>query len=193
MKLAKEYDGNDRFYLEAVGIAVGHFDKARRDVILADFDKAFPQWNDKVADLVWELQPPDVLLTLGKRLADKSLTPAQRGRIVDILAVADSQAGGAVLLKVLETDVPQEVRDKVINNLKLFLPGKWQGFGQQVSDRFHCQTAQSAADAHHRTKPDRRGRENGRPCQSGEDRLELERNGFGAHRRGADVRRSAVK
>ncbi len=125
--LAKQYDGKDRFYLEAVGIAVGHFDKARRDVILADFDKEFPQWNDKVADLVWELQPPAMLPTLGQRLADKSLTPAQRGRIVDILAVADNQAGGAALLKVLETDVPQEVRDKVIDNLKLFLPTKWQG------------------------------------------------------------------
>jgi putative heme-binding domain-containing protein len=125
--LAKQYDGKDRFYLEAVGVAVGHFDKARRDVILADFDKDFPQWNDKVADLVWELQPPSVLPTLGQRMADKSLTPAQRGRIVDILAVADNQTGGAALLKVLETDVPQEVRDKVITDLKLFLPSKWQG------------------------------------------------------------------
>jgi putative heme-binding domain-containing protein len=125
--LAKQYDGKDRFYLEAIGIAVGHFDKARRDVILADFEKEFPEWNDKVADLVWELQPPSVLPTLGKRIADKSLTPAQRGRIVDILAVADDNAGGAALLKVLETDVPQDVRDKVIDNLKLFLPGKWQG------------------------------------------------------------------
>jgi putative membrane-bound dehydrogenase-like protein len=127
MDLAREYDGKDRFYLEAVGVAVGHFDNARRNVILADFDKEFPQWNDKVADLVWELQPPSVLPTLGKRIADKSLTPAQRGRIVDILAVADDKAGGAALLKMLETDVPQEVRNKVIDNLKLFLPSKWQG------------------------------------------------------------------
>ena len=125
--LADKYNGKDRFYLAAIGIAVGHHDQARRQAILADFEKEFPEWNDKVADLVWELQPPTVLATLGKRIADKSLTPAQRGRIVDILAVADSQAGGAALLKVLETDVPQEVRDKVIDNLKLFLPGKWQG------------------------------------------------------------------
>ena len=63
-ELAKKYDGKDRFYLEAVGIAVGHHDKARRDVILADFDKEFPDWNDKVADLVWELQPPAMLPSL---------------------------------------------------------------------------------------------------------------------------------
>jgi hypothetical protein len=77
MELAKKYDGKDRFYLEAIGIAVSHFDMTPRNVILAGFDKEFPEWNDKVADLVWELQPPLVLPTLGKRLADKSLTPAR--------------------------------------------------------------------------------------------------------------------
>jgi putative membrane-bound dehydrogenase-like protein len=130
LDLAKQYDGKDRFYLEAVGIAVGHHDKARRDVILADFDKEFPEWNDKVADLVWELQPPSVLPSLGTRLADKSLAPAQRGRIVDILAAADDKAAGAALLKVLEGDAPPEVRDKVVENLKRFLPGKWRELGK---------------------------------------------------------------
>ena len=48
----------------------------RREIILADFDKQFPEWNDKVADLVWELRPPSMMPLLGKRLADKSLTPA---------------------------------------------------------------------------------------------------------------------
>ena len=51
------YDGHDRFYLAAIGIAVGS-DPKRREIILADFDKQFPEWNDKVADLVWELRPP---------------------------------------------------------------------------------------------------------------------------------------
>jgi len=127
LDLAKQYDGKDRFYLEAIGIAVNKNDPARRAVILADFDKQFPEWNDKVADLVWELQPPVMMPTLGKRLADKALTPAQRGRIVDILAASNDAAAGASLLKVLETDVPDEVRAKVNDNLKLFLPNKWAG------------------------------------------------------------------
>ncbi len=127
LDLAKQYDGKDRFYLEAVGIAVNKNDPARRAVILADFDKQFPEWNDKVADLVWELQPPVVLPSLAKRLGDATLTPEQRGRIVDVLAGSNEPAGGASLLKVLETDVPDEVRAKVIDNLKLFLPNKWAG------------------------------------------------------------------
>ncbi len=124
-QLAKQYDGKDRFYLEAVGIAVGHHDKARRDVILADFDKEFPEWNDKVADLVWELQPPSVMPSLGKRLADKALTAEQRARIVDILAVDDDPAAGAALLPVLETGAPPEVVLKVMHSLEKFLPNKW--------------------------------------------------------------------
>ncbi|HVS34197.1 MAG TPA: PVC-type heme-binding CxxCH protein [Gemmataceae bacterium] len=123
--MAKQYDGKDRFYLEAIGIAVGHHDKARRGVILADFEKEFPDWNDKVADLVWELQPPSVMPSLGKRLTDASLTPEQRGRIVDILAASDDKAAGVALLPVLETDAPPEVRQKVIDNLKLYLPNRW--------------------------------------------------------------------
>ena len=54
--LAKHYDGQDLFYRAALNIACGT-DPERRDAILADFDKHFPEWNDKVADLVWELRP----------------------------------------------------------------------------------------------------------------------------------------
>src|SRR5204862_4489034 len=88
-QLAKQYDGHDRFYLEAIGIAVGHHDAKRRAIILADFEKHFPEWNDKVADLVWELRPPAVLAKLDQRLTDPKLTPPQRGRIIDILAASE--------------------------------------------------------------------------------------------------------
>ncbi|HKI33308.1 MAG TPA: PVC-type heme-binding CxxCH protein [Gemmataceae bacterium] len=127
VELAKKYDGQDRFYLEAIGIAVGHWDKARRDIILKDFDKEFPEWNDKVADLVWELRPPSMMPTLGKKLTDPKLSASSRGRIIDILAASEDTSAGKAMLDVLQSDVPAEVRDKVIDNLKLFLPGKWNG------------------------------------------------------------------
>ncbi len=130
LELAKQYDGKDRFYLEAIGIAVGHWDKERRDIILKDFDKEFPEWNDKVADLVWELRPPSMMPTLGKKLADPKLSASSRSRIIDILALSDDKAAGQAMLDVLQADVPAEVRDKVIDNLKLFLPNKWAGLRQ---------------------------------------------------------------
>ena len=70
-RLAKLYDGQDHFYRAALNIACGT-DPERRRHILADFDKHFPEWNDKVADLVWELRPKSVLPRLGKLLGDPS-------------------------------------------------------------------------------------------------------------------------
>jgi putative membrane-bound dehydrogenase-like protein len=125
--LAKQYDGNDRFCLEAIGIAVGHYDKARRDVILADFDKEFPEWNDKVADLVWELRPPCMMRTLGRRLTDPTLIPQQRARVLDILAASDDPGAGKVLLGLLHEDLPAVVRARVLDNLEKFLPNRWAG------------------------------------------------------------------
>jgi putative membrane-bound dehydrogenase-like protein len=124
-ELAKQYDGKDRFYLCAIGIAVGHHDKARRDVVLKDFAKAFPGWNETIAGLVWELRPPGVLPELEKRLVDATLSAEQRGQIVDILSAGEDTTGGMSLLRVLRTSIPADVRDKIIASLKQNLPGKW--------------------------------------------------------------------
>jgi putative membrane-bound dehydrogenase-like protein len=122
--LATRYDGNDHFYRAALNIACGT-DPERRKAILADFDKHFPDWNDKVADLVWELRPASVLPRLGKLLEDPKLTPAQKGRIVDILAVTDDPAAGKTMLAVLKSDADPVVKGRAIDSLKLFLPTKW--------------------------------------------------------------------
>jgi putative membrane-bound dehydrogenase-like protein len=121
---AQRYDGHDHFYRAALNIACGT-DPERRKAILADFDKHFPDWNDKVADLVWELRPPSVLPQLGKLLEDPKLTPAQKGRIVDILAVTDDPAAGQTLLTLVGRDVRPEIKSRAIDNLQKFLPTKW--------------------------------------------------------------------
>jgi putative membrane-bound dehydrogenase-like protein len=130
MEAAKQYDGKDRFYLEAIGIAVGHHDQKRREIILADFEKHFPEWNDKVADLVWELRPPSMMAKLPKMLSDPSQSAATRTRIVDVLAGTPDTSGGQALIQALTPDMPPEVRDRILAKLKQFLPGKWRALRQ---------------------------------------------------------------
>jgi putative heme-binding domain-containing protein len=130
LSLAEKYDGKDRFYLEAIGIAVGHHDQKRREIILADFEKHFPEWNEKVANLIWELRPPTVMPKLGKRLADTSLPLEQRLQIVDILAGTPDTSGGQALIKTLSLEMPSEVRDRILAKLMQFLPGKWRALRQ---------------------------------------------------------------
>jgi putative membrane-bound dehydrogenase-like protein len=123
-RLAEQYDGKDRFYLAAIGIAVGT-DLKRREIILADFEKHFPEWNEKTANLVWELRPPSMMPRLEKMVADAKLPAAQRVRIVDILAANDDPAAGKMLLNLLLGEQSPEVRDGIVSNLKQFVPGKW--------------------------------------------------------------------
>jgi putative heme-binding domain-containing protein len=127
--LAKRYDGTDRFYLEAIGIAVGQ-DQERRAAILADFEKHFPEWNDKVADLVWELRPPHLLPQLEKRVVDNTHSPAQRARVVEILAAYEEPEAGKTLIKLLAEGAAPEVCDEIIKHLKAALSTKWAGLRQ---------------------------------------------------------------
>ncbi len=122
--LAKKYDGQDHFYRAALNIACGT-DPERRDKILADFEKHFPEWNDKVADLVWELRPKSMLPKMERLMADAKLTAAQKARIVDILAVNDDSAAGQTMLKLLTSSSSAEVKASALEKLKLFLPTKW--------------------------------------------------------------------
>ena len=121
---AKFYDGSDHFYLAALNIACGT-DPVRRDAILADFEKHFPEWNDKVADLVWELRPKSMLPKMNKLLDDPKLSEKQKARIVDIIAVNDDPDAGKTVIGLLFGNYPPEVKTRAVENLKLFLPTKW--------------------------------------------------------------------
>jgi putative membrane-bound dehydrogenase-like protein len=123
-ELARGYDGKDRFYLAAVGIAVGQ-DNTRREVILKDFDKQFPNFDDKVANLIWELRPPQVIPLLEKRLRDKGLSAGQRGRIIDIVAGTPDKKAGEALLQALPGETSPELRQRILNHLGRYLPNKW--------------------------------------------------------------------
>lgn len=143
--LAKQYDGQDHFYRAALNIACGT-DPVRRDAILADFEKQFPEWNDKVADLVWELRPKSMMPKLGKLLEDPKLTGPQKARIVDILAASDDASAGQAMIELLGGTAPAEVKARAIDNLRLFLPTKWQSLRTNPSMSKTIDTLLARAD-----------------------------------------------
>jgi putative membrane-bound dehydrogenase-like protein len=135
LELARRYDGSDRFYLEALGIAVGQ-DKARRAVLLPGLEKLFTEWSDKVADLTWELRPPGLLPALEERLQKSKGAPDQAVRLIEVLGAYEDIEAGRALLRSLAANPPQAVRERIIDHLKVSLAGKWRELrqGPELSD-----------------------------------------------------------
>lgn len=121
----KKADNIDRVLLSAMNIALG-IDPQRRETILADFEKHFPQWNDKTAWLVWELRPAKVIAKLGTKLANEVMTPLQTELALGAMAASSGTDGGESLLKLLQdTKVNRLVRAAAIKTLMQHLGGKW--------------------------------------------------------------------
>jgi putative membrane-bound dehydrogenase-like protein len=127
MELASLWDGKDRFYLCAIGIAVGHNNAVRREALLGDFARYFPSWDAKVAGLLWELRPPGAGAMLAKKIEDARIPSPQRVQIVETLSGYSDAAVATELLKVLQAEKSPEVRDKIVDTLNANLPGKWAG------------------------------------------------------------------
>jgi putative heme-binding domain-containing protein len=143
--LAKLYDGQDPFYLAAINIAVGT-DAKRREIILADFEKHFPEWNDKTAKLVWELRPPQVIAKLDQKLTDPKLTAEQKAQIMEILAFAEGDTGGKVYLKLLAAKGASAAElAQATKGLVKHLPARWAGL--KKSDEMKAALERLLADS----------------------------------------------
>ena len=101
LQLLKNFDANDRWYIEALGNAVsGHeedFIKQARKLL--DMANANPDdWNEKFEMLVWRLHPADYVNQLKSRGQSDKLSALQRQRAVTALAfINDREAVKAML------------------------------------------------------------------------------------------------
>ncbi|MBK5297565.1 MAG: c-type cytochrome [Vicinamibacteria bacterium] len=93
VELAVQYDGKDRWYLEALGIAA----RGREDALFRRLRAAYPTWSTTWARLLWELRAPASLPYLAAILSDTGLADRQRIEALDALAaMASADAARAV-------------------------------------------------------------------------------------------------
>ncbi|WP_229311140.1 PVC-type heme-binding CxxCH protein [Larkinella soli] len=98
LKLARSYDGRDRYYLEALGLAA---DKKEEDLFAA-LKAGWPadpvQWDQRTADLVWRLHPKSAAALLKQRaLAIGLSADARRQALVALGFIKDETAARAMV------------------------------------------------------------------------------------------------
>jgi putative membrane-bound dehydrogenase-like protein len=105
VKLANSYDGTDRFYLEAVGIAA---DK-KEEALYAALKQSIPanpvQWDQKTANLIWRLHPASTAELMKQRAMAPTLTAdARKQAIVALGFMKDPAAAKAMVQLTKQAD-----------------------------------------------------------------------------------------
>jgi putative membrane-bound dehydrogenase-like protein len=127
VNVAKGYDGNDRSYLESLGVGVGHDPEALWKVLFEKMKPGEPTaWSDSFAHLTWRLKPEAAVAALKVRASSEKLSPDQRKLATDSIAFINSRASADALMDLAVVGSP--VRDQALWWLTNRSDGEWASF-----------------------------------------------------------------
>ncbi|NNC87829.1 MAG: c-type cytochrome [Akkermansiaceae bacterium] len=106
-KLLAHYDGEDRTYLEACGLAADGIEARVWDAIRRKPESREPlQWTTPTAKTAWRLKPVAAIADLTARAASPSLADDARLLAVDSLAFIDAKPSAHALISLARTPGP---------------------------------------------------------------------------------------
>lgn len=122
VELSAQYDGKDRWYLEALGIAV----RGREDAVFQQLRAAQPTWTTTWGQLLWEFRAPASVSYLVSTLTDSSLEDRQRLEALDALAAMEApEAARAVEVIVTAPGTPAPIANRAFDHLSRQLFSVW--------------------------------------------------------------------
>ncbi len=127
MNLVKGYDGQDRWYLDALGQAAD----GKEEALFFDLRQTMPQdaveWDQRTANLVWEFHPPSAVAMLKKRAEAPSLTAeARKQAIVTMGFIKTPQAAKAMVD--LSKSADKSIADQAIYWMNFRRSNDWAKF-----------------------------------------------------------------
>lgn len=103
LNLVNRYDGQDRYYLTALGQAAD----GKEENLFADLLPALPadpvEWDQKTANLVWELHPASAVVSLKKRAGSQKLTADARSQAVVALGFIRNIAAAKAMIELTKS------------------------------------------------------------------------------------------
>lgn len=111
INLVKGYDGQDRWYLDALGEAAD----GKEEALFAELRQTLPEdptkWDQKTADIIWELHPPSAVPLLKKRAESSSLTPDARKQAIVTLGFIKSKPAALAMID-LSKSADKDIADQ---------------------------------------------------------------------------------
>ena len=111
INLVKGYDGQDRWYLDALGQAAD----GKEEALFFELRQTMPEdptkWDQKTADIVWELHPPSAVTLLKKRAESPSLTADARKQAIVTLGFIKSKPAALAMID-LSKSAEKDIADQ---------------------------------------------------------------------------------
>ncbi|MES2732414.1 MAG: PVC-type heme-binding CxxCH protein [Bacteroidota bacterium] len=106
--LAKGYDGQDPWYLEALGAALSGREEEMYSELVAGLGGATSptQWSPAVANLTWRLHPASQIDALKSRAAAAEVAEVERKKALTALAFIQNKAAAEAMVSLAKSQLP---------------------------------------------------------------------------------------
>src|SRR5262249_44643718 len=113
LRLARKFDGEDRFYREALGIAM----RGGEARYFASFAAGHTEWDRPLAELAFELHTPEAAQAAERILADAERPVPQRLDALRVIAAAGGTDAAKMLVRQLDARAPRPLISAAVENL----------------------------------------------------------------------------
>ncbi|WDE96408.1 ThuA domain-containing protein [Lentisphaera profundi] len=118
------WDGKDRAYMEAMGLALTYSESDFWNLI--NKNDAPESWTEKFTYMTWRLHPPQAIPALLIRAQDLKLNEEQRRFAIDTIAFTEGALAPETMLKIYELNTPEKAYAQMWFNINLD-GNKWDG------------------------------------------------------------------
>lgn len=110
-RLFEGYDGQDPWYLEALGMAMDGKEELAYNDLLTQQPKDPAEWSQAFASLVWRLHPKSGISALKERALAKSVSDDYKKKMVDALAFINDKAAVASMMDINQSSDVKTVQE----------------------------------------------------------------------------------
>ena len=128
LELARGFDGSDRTYLEAFGLAAEGDEELVYTTLLAEIGDMPRAWNTRFEGLAWRLHPPAAVPAFLARALEPALPKAARRRAIDALAFTKTREAAEAVLTIAQIG-PEDLRGYAGWWIKNRDGNDWRAFG----------------------------------------------------------------
>jgi putative membrane-bound dehydrogenase-like protein len=105
LKLIDGYDGNDEWYLHALGIAIEGKAEQFYPALMKHFGDPSPgSWSPRLLNLIWEFHPSSAAKPLGKLISDSTVSASLKNKAITALAFIPTAEAAGIMRQVEVSD-----------------------------------------------------------------------------------------